>query len=69
VDDLPLAINRRIRSAIERLAEWPNVSNVKAMKGEWKGHYRMRVGDYRILFQVINDCIVVRIQHRKEVYN
>ncbi|HEX9781870.1 MAG TPA: type II toxin-antitoxin system RelE/ParE family toxin [Opitutaceae bacterium] len=31
--------------------------------------YRMRVGDWRALFEVAGDCVVVyRILHRKEAY-
>ena len=31
--------------------------------------YRLRVGDYRILFEIDEDRIIVyRIQHRKDVY-
>lgn len=31
--------------------------------------YRLRVGDYRILFEIEDDKIVIyRIKHRKEVY-
>ncbi|HHB91097.1 MAG TPA: hypothetical protein ENK60_07280 [Anaerolineae bacterium] len=31
--------------------------------------YRLRVGDYRILFEVEEDQIVIyRVRHRKDVY-
>lgn len=31
--------------------------------------YRLRVGDYRILFEIENESIIVyRVRHRKEVY-
>lgn len=31
--------------------------------------YRLRVGDYRVLFETENDKIIIyRIRHRKEVY-
>ena len=33
------------------------------------GQYRFRVGDYRIIFDVDDDCIMVnKIGHRKEIY-
>ena len=33
------------------------------------GQYRFRVGDYRIVFDVNNDCIEVnKIDHRKDIY-
>ncbi|MGH6969655.1 MAG: type II toxin-antitoxin system RelE family toxin [Stellaceae bacterium] len=42
--------------------------NVKALKG---GGYRLRVGDYRVLYELKNDILVilvVRIANRREVY-
>ncbi|MBI4688494.1 MAG: type II toxin-antitoxin system RelE/ParE family toxin, partial [Nitrospirae bacterium] len=31
--------------------------------------YRLRVGDWRVLFEVLEDNIIIyRIRHRKEVY-
>lgn len=66
---LPLAIKARVASAFERLAAWPEVSGVKWLRGEWAGHARIRVGDWRVIFTfVAPDVIVVRIRHRREVY-
>ena len=31
--------------------------------------YRLRIGNYRILFEVIENCVIIyRIKHRKDVY-
>lgn len=60
----------RIMKAVERLDRWPNVSGAKALTGNWAGHHRIRVGDWRIVFRVRGfDVIVVAIAHRKEVYD
>jgi len=33
------------------------------------GSYRLRIGDYRVIFDIIgNDIVVLRIGHRKEIY-
>jgi mRNA-degrading endonuclease RelE of RelBE toxin-antitoxin system len=41
----------------------------KSLRGDWTGHYRIRTGDWRIIFQVVAPTvIVVRIKHRSEVY-
>jgi len=41
----------------------------KKLKGEYKGLFSYRTGDYRILYSKINDGILIlRIAHRKEVY-
>jgi mRNA interferase RelE/StbE len=33
------------------------------------GHYRYRIGDYRIIFNIVGQTIVIlRVRHRREVY-
>ena len=61
---------QRIRAAIELLAEDPRPPACMAMTGE-DSVYRVRVGNYRIVYEVIDDVLVihvVRIGHRREVY-
>ncbi|WP_457595110.1 type II toxin-antitoxin system RelE family toxin [Hydrogenimonas sp.] len=63
-----------IKEKIEILAKDPNrlKNRIKALKGkEYKGLYRLRVGDYRVVYQRKDDVLIiliVRIGHRKEVY-
>ena len=41
----------------------------KALEGEFKGLFRLRVGDYRIIYAVLpEEVLVLRIAHRKESY-
>ena len=43
--------------------------NMKPLTGEFKGYYRIRSGDYRIVFYLLEEEItIVSILHRKEVY-
>lgn len=66
---LPPVIKARVAGVFERLQSWPEVSGVKWLRGEWAGHARVRVGDWRVVFTfVAPDLIVVRIRHRREVY-
>ncbi len=59
----------RVLKALDRLDKWPNVSGAKPLRGELVGHYRLRVGDWRIVFRAQGqDVVVVRIAHRKEIY-
>jgi mRNA interferase RelE/StbE len=59
----------RIVEKIRSLAEDPRPPQAKKLSGEEK--YRIRQGDYRILY-TINDLVVtvvvVKIGHRREVY-
>jgi mRNA interferase RelE/StbE len=59
----------RLITAIERLSQEPFAGGV--LKGEFSGLRRLRVGDYRIVCEAIQDqltLLVVRIAHRREVY-
>ena len=39
------------------------------LQGQFSGLKKFRVGDYRIIFTIIDDSILIlRVQHRKEVY-
>ena len=66
---LPLAICARVAAVFERLGSWPEDSWVKWLRGEWAGHARIRVGDWRVIFTfVAPGVVVVRIRHRREVF-
>ncbi|SHO80304.1 RelE/StbE replicon stabilization toxin [hydrothermal vent metagenome] len=48
-----------------------NFKNDKSLKGKYRGKFRKRAGNYRIIYLKENDILVitlVRIAHRKEVY-
>ena len=67
---LPPKEQRRIRAAIDLLAEEPRPPGCVALSGE-ESVYRVRVGDYRILYEVIDARLVVhviRVGHRRDVY-
>lgn len=67
----PKNIRDRIREAInKRLTVAPNEYG-KPLTKEWKEHRRLRVGDYRVIYKVFEDRIVVfiiEIDHRKDIY-
>lgn len=67
---LPRREQQRIRAAIDLLTEQPRPPGCVALSGEERA-YRVRVGDYRILYEVFDDRLVVqviRIGHRRDVY-
>jgi len=68
--DLPAGPRERIQRRIGDLAEDPFPQGVKKLKGYWNLH-RLRVGDYRVLYQVRpaqSQVRVLRIRHRRDAY-
>lgn len=66
---LPETDRRRVVEAIDRLRETPTAGG--ALKGEFAGLRRLRVGRYRIIYEVIEDklvVLVIRVSHRKDAY-
>ena len=62
--------HQRLRRRIDRLAEDPFPAGAKKLQAE-EHFYRVRVGDYRIIYQVEPKellVVVVKIGHRREVY-
>jgi mRNA interferase RelE/StbE len=59
---------RRILDKLEKdLSE--RAESYPALKGEFAGLRKMRVGNYRIVFTISdNDIVVLRIGHRREIY-
>ena len=59
-----------IKAAIYKLADNPRPKGFKKLKG--REGYRIRVADYRIIYAIFDDILVVDIidlGHRKEVYD
>ena len=59
----------RIVAAIDRLSETPHLGT--SLKGDLRGLRRIRVGDYRILYEVRDKelvVLVVRVAHREDTY-
>ena len=62
---------KKIGRAIERLADDPRPIGVKKLQGSNESLYRIRVGDYRVVY-LIDDGIklvdIRKIGHRKDIY-
>ena len=67
---LPRAIHVRIIGAVELLADDPYPSGIRKLAGA-EYTYRLRVGDYRVIYSVDDNILVieiVRVAHRKDAY-
>ena len=66
---IPKSDRIRLIEAIDSLRQSPNSGGT--LKGEFSGLRRIRVGSYRIVYEVVKlelVVLVVRIGHRKSVY-
>ena len=69
IDGLPLSMNRRISHKILSLEQNPRPRGSKKLSA--REQYRLRVGDYRILYDIDDSNQVVTlfaVGHRSEVY-
>jgi mRNA interferase RelE/StbE len=67
---IPNPHRRRTAKAIDGLARTPRPAGCVKLAGA-DDAYRIRVGDYRIVYQIVDRVLIVyiiRIDHRKDVY-
>ena len=67
---LSIEVRQDIALTIQSLANEPRPIGVKKLSGE-KDIYRVRVGNYRVLYQIVDKVlvvVVVSVGHRREVY-
>ena len=71
IPQLPKRIKNAIKKAIEERLMTDPVSFGKPLRYSLRGHRRLRVGDYRVVYRIDADkkmVVVVAIKHRKEIY-
>ncbi len=70
LENLPARVQSRLIQGIDGLADDPRPRGVEKLRGE-QNAYRIRVGDYRILYEVHDQVLLIlilRAGHRREVY-
>ena len=74
-EDIPALPNRArslIQSAIEERLEVDPIGYGKPLRYSLRGHRRLRVSDYRIVYRIEEDThtvLIIAIKHRKDVYD
>jgi len=65
------AVTNQIEGFLRKLRGEPVTIDVKKLKGEWKGYFRIRKGKLRIIFSIDNagrSIYVERVDFRGDVY-
>jgi len=68
---LPVKVQRQVLRKLEALALNPTPPGVKVLRGTRERTYRIRSGDYRIVYRVESGRLVVlvlRVAPRRDVY-
>lgn len=65
---MPAEVQSRVLSKIELMQN--NLAGDVKRLTNYTPEYRLRVGDYRVLFEIEGDVLVIyRVKHRKDAYS
>ncbi|MBF2015996.1 MAG: type II toxin-antitoxin system RelE/ParE family toxin [Rivularia sp. T60_A2020_040] len=70
IKKLSSEVQERIQTKIDNLAIEPRPDGIKKLKGR-ENAYRIRVGDYRIIYDIFDEVLlitVVEVGHRSNIY-
>jgi mRNA interferase RelE/StbE len=71
MNKLPKVALKKVEHAIDHLADNPRPRGCKKLKGIHEDLWRIRVGDYRVIYTVEDKIEIIdirRVRHRGEVY-
>jgi len=72
IPSLPKRARELIQSAIEQRLAVDPIGYGKPLRYSLKGHRRLRVSDYRIVYRIeenTHTVLIIAIKHRKDVYD
>ena len=70
IRNIPANIRTRIRKAIENRLQNDPVLYGQPLRQSLKGHRKLRVGDWRVIYRVeASTVVILMIGNRKDVYN
>lgn len=71
LERLPATVIKRVSKAIDDLTEQPRPVGSKKLKGADENLWRIRIGDYRVIYLIADEIQIIdirRVRHRKDVY-
>ncbi len=65
---LPPGLRRRIEIALDELIDNPTAGDL--LRGDWEGYWKLRTGEYRIIYRIVGAHVVEvqYVRHRREAY-
>jgi mRNA interferase RelE/StbE len=72
IASLPNAVLKRVAKAIDGLEKNPRPNGCKKLKGSAENLWRIRIGDYRVVYSIEDVLLIVDIRkvgHRKDIYD
>ena len=68
IDGLDASVKQRIGKALRRFEQNP-LAHAEPLKQSELGSYRFRTGDYRVVFDLKDqEIVILRVGHRREIY-
>jgi len=68
IDGLDAAVKQRIGKTLKRFERNP-LAHAEPLKQSELGSYRFRIGDYRVIFDLNGqEIVVLRVGHRRDIY-
>jgi len=68
INRLDAGVKKRIGATLLRFKDNP-LQYAESLTDPELGSFRFRIGDYRVIFDIEkNDIVVLRVGHRKEIY-
>jgi len=65
---IPEPFKSKIHNKILELKDFPNIQNIKKLTN-FEPAYRLRIGNYRVLFDLLDDTVIIgRVLHRQNSY-
>ena len=71
LEKLPKPVVERIDNAIVSLSANPRPFSSKMLRGRFKEGWRLRIGDYRVLYRIddqSHEVSILKVGHRREIY-
>ena len=67
IQKMPPELRRRLEIALDQLMDDPNSGD--PLHGDWKGYWKLRMGDYRIVYRIVTHVVEVQyVRLRREAH-